>query len=201
MLKRPIGFAAVLFAIGVVAGVYFAPTQLPTATAEEPKTKDASKDEPQNTKKDSAKDTDSFGFTSAFDAELKKLGQISPQQFAERYPAPKYAGKLSFDPTTAKFFAEMNVEKTKKSIIYVREDNGKEIKSDPVEIPGYKLTAVELAKFKVNGFIVTERLGGKSFGQVYYDIYHRDLPVFITSDSVLHAWHRSSRYRATYRFV
>src|SRR5262249_42230596 len=34
-------------------------------------------------------------------------------------------------------------------------------------------------------------LGGHSFGQLYYDIYTRDLPVFISSDSVLHAWHRS----------
>ena len=26
---------------------------------------------------------------------------------------------------------------------------------------------------------------------MYYDVYTRDLPVFISSDSVLHAWHRS----------
>ena len=59
------------------------------------------------------------------------------------------------------------------------------------QAPGYKLTADELAAFKRNGFVVSQRLGGFSFGQAYYDVYNRDLPVFITSDSVLHAWHRS----------
>src|SRR5262245_27535473 len=54
------------------------------------------------------------GFTAAFDAELKKIGQITPKQFAERYPAPKYLEKVSWDPTTAKFFDKVNVEKVKK---------------------------------------------------------------------------------------
>ncbi len=38
---------------------------------------------------------------------------------------------------------------------------------------------------------MSERLGATSFGQLYYDVYTRDLPVFISSDSVLHVWHRS----------
>src|SRR5207247_10426647 len=69
--------------------------------------------------------------------------------------------------------------------------NGAPYQHPPTELPGYKLTDDELAKFRHNGFVVTERLGGLSFGQVYYDVYARDLPVFVSSDSVLHAWHRS----------
>ncbi|ETL27908.1 hypothetical protein L916_18627 [Phytophthora nicotianae] len=31
----------------------------------------------------------------------------------------------------------------------------------------------------------------KSFGENNYRLYTDDLPVFVTADSVLHAWHRS----------
>src|SRR5262249_41864730 len=41
-----------------------------------------------------------------------------------------------------------------------------------------------------NGFVVSERLGSHSFTDAFYRIYVRDLPVFVTSDSMLHAWHR-----------
>ena len=85
----------------------------------------------------------------------------------------------------------MNAEKLKKPGGKFVGFNGKEGEMPEVELPGFKLSADELAKFTTNGFVVSERLGGRTFGQLYYDIYHRDLPVFVTSDSVLHAWHRS----------
>lgn len=137
---------------------------------------------------------DAFGYSAAFDADLKKLGPISTAQFAERYPVPNYLGKLSFDPTGAKFFDKLNVDTITKPEHKVKTSrNGKEYEyTAPAEkLTGYKLTPDELTKFKANGFVVTERLGGMSFGEVYYAIYHRDLPVYISSDSVLHAWHRS----------
>jgi hypothetical protein len=43
----------------------------------------------------------------------------------------------------------------------------------------------ELALFKKNGFVVSERMGASSFGEMFYRIYSRDLPVFITADAVL----------------
>ncbi|MBY0456379.1 MAG: DUF3160 domain-containing protein [Gemmataceae bacterium] len=134
---------------------------------------------------------DPFGYSAAFDAELKKVGQITPAEFASRYPTPKYQGQLSFDPTTAKFFDKLDVEKLRKPGPSIQQRDGKLVPGKEVEIRGYKLTATELAAYKKNGFVVSERLGGESFGQVYYDVYTRDLPVFVTSDSVLHAWHRS----------
>src|SRR3954452_24531088 len=52
-----------------------------------------------------------FGYTRAFEQELKKLGQISPAQFAQMYPSKaQYAKGLSWDPTTAKFFSDFQAD-------------------------------------------------------------------------------------------
>src|SRR5262249_41808763 len=37
----------------------------------------------------------------------------------------------------------------------------------------------------------SERLGAASVAESYYRIYSQDLPVYISADSLLHAWHRS----------
>jgi hypothetical protein len=55
----------------------------------------------------------------------------------------------------------------------------------------YKLTPSELNLLKQNHFLVTERLSFNCFGQAFHDIYHNDLPVFITTDAILHALHAS----------
>src|SRR5262249_13342614 len=55
----------------------------------------------------------------------------------------------------------------------------------------FRFNPQELALFKQNGFVVSERLGDKDFAGMFYRLYCRDLPVFISSDAVLHAWHRS----------
>ena len=34
-------------------------------------------------------------------------------------------------------------------------------------------------------------MGKKSFGEMFYSIYSNDLPVFVSTDSILHAWHMS----------
>lgn len=189
MLKRYLGLLVIgLLGFCVVACSAALPGAPPTpADAKKP-------DEPKpDTKKPDVvpPQEDRFGFSAAFDAELKKLGQITPAQFAGRYPTPKYLDKLSWDPTTAKFFDQVNAETVKKPGAKIDLGNGKFYEAPPVELPGYKLNKDELAAFKKNGFVVSERLGGYSFGELYYAVYTRDLPVFISSDSVLHAWHRS----------
>lgn len=171
MLKYYLGVCAALVGFALV----------PTADAADPKK--------------APKEADPFGYSAAFDAELKKVGQITPKQFADRYPTPKYLGKLSFDPTQAKFFDVLNADKIKKpagKVINTGRD-GKDYEqiTPATELPGFKLTPDELAKYKANGFVVSERLGGYSFGEVYYQVYTRNLPVYISSDSVLHAWHRT----------
>ncbi len=55
----------------------------------------------------------------------------------------------------------------------------------------YNLTNFEVSRIKNNGFVVTERLAGQSFFEQFRDIYHSDLPVFISTDAILHAFHRS----------
>lgn len=119
-----------------------------------------------------------FGYTEAFEQELKKIGQITPQQFAKMYPSKaNYIPGLSWEPTTAKFWDE--------------------IQQDPLKgkkgfgLYDFRLNDKELAAFKKNGFVVSERLGAASFGEMFYRIYNHDLPVYISSDAVLHAWHRT----------
>ncbi len=55
----------------------------------------------------------------------------------------------------------------------------------------YKLTGDELALLREHGFVVSERLAKASFGQAYLEIYKNDLPVFVSTDALLHALHKS----------
>ncbi len=55
----------------------------------------------------------------------------------------------------------------------------------------YTLTAYERSLIQQNGFMVSERLSAPSFGSAFRDIYHKDLPAFVSSDALLHAWHMS----------
>jgi hypothetical protein len=89
------------------------------------------------------------------------------------------------DPTTALFwtnFYSTNLH----SILF----NGY---NDPnVEVLyNYRLNPAELPIFLTNGFVVCERMGAATFGDAYYRLFNADLPVFISCDSILHAWHRS----------
>jgi hypothetical protein len=55
----------------------------------------------------------------------------------------------------------------------------------------YQLTDQEAELLKTNHFVVTERLKFNCFGHAFHDIYVKDLPVFLTTDAVLHALHIS----------
>jgi hypothetical protein len=55
----------------------------------------------------------------------------------------------------------------------------------------FNLTDDEKQAALRNGFVVTERLTYDSFGDALIDIYHADLPVYVSADSVLHAIHAS----------
>ena len=67
----------------------------------------------------------------------------------------------------------------------------------------FRLDAEELALFQKNGFVVSERVAKwnhHSFGfdfastnpvDYYYKVWTDDLPVFISSDSILDAWHQT----------
>jgi hypothetical protein len=123
-----------------------------------------------------------YGFTDAFEAEVKKIGQITPEQFAQQFPGnAKYLAKMSWDPTTGKYWDRFQVD-----------PKGDPKFTDPkkTHLFDFRPNAKELALFKEKGFVVSERMGSHSFTDLYYRLYARDLPVFVTSDSMLHAWHR-----------
>ncbi|MDA1191934.1 MAG: DUF3160 domain-containing protein [Candidatus Poribacteria bacterium] len=55
----------------------------------------------------------------------------------------------------------------------------------------YALTPGENALLRRHGFVVTERHSKRSFADALTEIYHADLPVFVSTDAILHAVHMS----------
>lgn len=53
----------------------------------------------------------------------------------------------------------------------------------------YNLTDYEKSLLRKHGFVVTERLRNDSFIGQLLDIWKKDLPVFISTDAILHAFH------------
>ncbi len=55
----------------------------------------------------------------------------------------------------------------------------------------YNLTEYEKSLIGDHGFMVSERLDKISFGEAILEIFHQDLPVFVSTDAILHAFHVS----------
>lgn len=108
-----------------------------------------------------------FGYASAFDDELDRIGFMDVATFDQSYPRANYLQGISFDPTEAKYWTNFNSSAS------------------------FQLNDAERERFMTNGFVVSERLGAASFGDIYYRIFTNDLPVFISTDSIFQAWHRS----------
>jgi hypothetical protein len=79
--------------------------------------------------------------------------------------ADDFAQGLTFDPKSTRYFDLINAT--------------------------MPLNDEELALFAQNGFVVTDRLNWTRFVEAYAWIYKNDLPVVITSDSILHTVHQS----------
>ena len=60
-------------------------------------------------------------------------------------------------------------------------------------VSAFKLNAKATQKLDKLGFVVvpSPSTSGKGPADVYYRVFAQDLPVFISADSILHAWHRS----------
>jgi hypothetical protein len=107
-----------------------------------------------------------FGYGTAFSTEIQSLGQLSLGAFVARYgPTNDYLPTIGFDPTTAQYWNQFQTV--------------------------FNPTTNEFAVFFTNGFVVAPRLGSYSFADVYYNVFTHDLPVFVSVDSILQAWHRS----------
>ncbi|MDI6804315.1 MAG: DUF3160 domain-containing protein [Bacteroidota bacterium] len=55
----------------------------------------------------------------------------------------------------------------------------------------YKLTNHEQSLLTQHGFMVSERLSRNTFGEALLDIWHKDLPIFVSTDAILHTLHMS----------
>jgi hypothetical protein len=101
-----------------------------------------------------------------FDKLLEKHKDLTFDQLKSKTVKPReYAGGLDFDPTKA---AHFDTVKTKLA-----------------------LTDAELAIFKKTGLVSIDQNRRHSFASAYYQIYAADLPVLVTTDSVMHALHKS----------
>ncbi|MCA9794561.1 MAG: DUF3160 domain-containing protein, partial [Candidatus Eremiobacteraeota bacterium] len=112
-----------------------------------------------------------------FKTEIEAIGQPAPDDFAAQYP-PSGLEAIDYDPTSAAFFKELNLEPP-------------EAAEGETPRPDLRLSQQELATFRRIGFVVSERLGRDSFTGLLYRVYSADLPLFVSGDAVLHAWHQS----------
>ena len=131
---------------------------------------------------------DVLGYNSSFASQLSQLGLLSVADFATNGSGLAYLPQISWDVTSARFWT--NFSSTNLYIDSVPDYETVPSSSTNI-IYNYLLDTNELALFVKNGFVVSERLGSASFADGYYRIFNADLPVFVTTDSILQAWHKS----------
>jgi len=124
-----------------------------------------------------------YGYGTEFSKELQRLGQLPLSEFVRLYSLTnQYLPQISFDPTTAEFWNLYSIDPAvwnATNRLYNQ------------RLYDFRLNPQEFAVFQTNGFVVSQRLQRLSFADVFYDIYTDDLPVFVTTDAILHAWHRT----------
>ncbi len=125
-----------------------------------------------------------FGYNAQLQEELGQLGFLSVADFETNFPTVPYLPGLTWDATTAQFWTNFDSPR----LFYAA--YGWYSGSSPIAY-NFQPDPVERAMLMTNGFVVSERMGSVTFGDAYYRIFQADLPVFITTDSILHAWHRS----------
>jgi hypothetical protein len=124
-----------------------------------------------------------YGYGTVFGQQLQQVGQLSLADFVSTYqPTNQFLPQITFDPTTADFWNLFNIDPAVWNATNSYQ-NGR--------VYDFRLNPAEFAVFQTNGFVVSQRLERRSFADVYYNLYTDDLPVFVTADSMLQAWHRS----------
>lgn len=100
-----------------------------------------------------------------FDELLTEYADLTYDELVSQTPERDCLDQLSFKPEELEFYNEAVKE--------------------------LQLTESEQELLKKNGFVSVDHQQRYSFGSLYYAIYSRDLPVLVTTDSILHALHRS----------
>lgn len=126
---------------------------------------------------------DAIGFQDSYLDHLEIHRTMTVDAFRSRYAPPAYLPAVTFEITNAAFWADFNLKSELKLVA-----NGPGF---PIYINtgAYKLLGDEFDFIRTNGFVVLPRLASQSFAEQYLGIFWRDLPVFITVDSMLHPWH------------
>jgi hypothetical protein len=123
-----------------------------------------------------------YGYSAEFNRYIQNLGQLPLETFLQLYnPTNEYRAAITFDPTTAAYWPAFNLDPA----IHNATNS-----TDP-RLTDFRLNEQEFALFKTNGYVVSQRLGSPSFADAFYKVFTDDLPVYITTDALLHAWHRS----------
>jgi hypothetical protein len=123
-----------------------------------------------------------FGFGSEFSREIQRIGQLPLGDFVALYgPTNQYLSGIDFDPTTAQYWDLFNTDPA----VYNATNT-----VDP-RLTDFRLNTNEFAVFQTNGFVVSQRMGSYSFADAFYKIYSDELPVFVSTDAALQAWHRT----------
>ncbi|MGA1876443.1 MAG: DUF3160 domain-containing protein [bacterium] len=104
-------------------------------------------------------------FMTRYFAILDEAEDLTYEELRQKYPEGEYLSALGYDVSQAYYY-----ELVKSQI---------------------GLTAEEETRINADGFVVSTRNSYDSFGDAYLDIFRKDLPVFISTDSILQAWHRS----------
>ena len=111
------------------------------------------------------------------------------QGFAQTFSVEAYKQFLeennSIDPEGLESMHNAGLFKTKASTTFSSSEYAQEIDSV------FELTAYEKSLINRNGFMVSERLSYPSFGDAFRHVFIKDLPVFISTDAILHALHKS----------
>ncbi len=125
-----------------------------------------------------------FGYGTALLEKAAANSTLRPADIPALYPAAPALNGIGFDPTTADFWTEWNTDPA----VY----NATLPPNSPDRrLSDFRPNAAELAQLTQHGFTVSERRGSIGFTDLYYRIWTDDLPVYVTSDSLFHAWHRT----------
>ncbi len=96
---------------------------------------------------------------------LQSHQNISAQSLLQMYNAGRFSADINLNYNSAVYFDSIDTK--------------------------YNLTSYEKSLLQQNGFVVSERLTMNSFADALNDIYSKDLPVFISTDALLQALHKS----------
>ncbi|MBK9250016.1 MAG: DUF3160 domain-containing protein [Ignavibacteria bacterium] len=103
--------------------------------------------------------------TDAYFKYLDEHKNMTAQELLLEFPAGVFAATAPSDLSNAEFFSAIDLK--------------------------YKFTPYEKELTAKHGFMVTERLSFPTYAAAFADAYVKDLPVYISSDAILHALHRS----------